>query len=113
MSDELASVLDGGAGLATTLAASGGPIGIAAGIAAVALKAGAALARAGKDPLIEITRILSSDPATKQVHTEVKALIARLWPNQLSPTSSDASLAVEATDPYEDIDDGKEEEQPP
>ncbi len=113
MSDELATGLDALADLAAKGVTMGGIGGVALGIGAVALKAGAAMARAGKDPLIEITRMLSAKPGAANAYAEAEALVAKLWPDQLSPTSSDASLAVAATDPYEDPDDGKEEEQPP
>ena len=40
----------------------------AATIAKLALKAGAAFAEAGKDPVEEITRVLDADPDLKRIH---------------------------------------------
>lgn len=45
-----------------------GPAGIAATIAGIALQAGAGIALAGKDPVIEIRRLLSALPEVKKVH---------------------------------------------
>lgn len=62
MSDDVADALNTASEIAGLAAVSPGPIGIVARIASLALKAGAALAKAGKDPVIEIERILSAEP---------------------------------------------------
>jgi hypothetical protein len=60
--DDVAAALDTASEIVGLGALSPGPIGVIAKIASMALKAGAALAKAGKDPVIEIERILSAEP---------------------------------------------------
>lgn len=57
------------------------PFNIIAGIVAAALKAGAAIAHAGKDPVIEITRILDRHPEVAKVRAEWDEYIKRSWPD--------------------------------
>lgn len=47
-------------------------------IAALALRAGAAFARAGKDPVAEITRLHASDPLLAQARADWDAELAKL-----------------------------------
>jgi ACR3 family arsenite efflux pump ArsB len=58
-----------------------GPVGIAAAITAAALKAGAAFAKAGKDPLIEVVRMLSASKAVARVEGE--------WQSEIDKKFSD------------------------
>jgi hypothetical protein len=78
MSD-LADTLDTAA---TVVAATGtllGPPGAAAAqIAALALRAGAAFARAGKDPVAEIARLHAVDPLLAQVRADWDAELGKL-----------------------------------
>ena len=74
--------------------AAPGPIGIAAKIASLALKAGAAIAAAGGDPVMEIARMLSSKKEVKGVHGEWDDFVTRNFPPASQPPS--------AVDPYED-----------
>jgi hypothetical protein len=69
MSKELQTTLDGIAEAAQALgAALPGPGGVVAKIVGIAVSSAAAFARAGKDPLVEIQRIHSSDPLVRKVH---------------------------------------------
>lgn len=69
MSKELQTTLDGIAHAAQALgAALPGPGGVVAKIVGIAVSSAAAFARAGKDPLVEIQRIHSSDPLVRKVH---------------------------------------------
>lgn len=60
MSKEVAAALSEASKISGLLTVAPGPIGIVASIASIALKAASAIAAAGQDPVIEITRILSS-----------------------------------------------------
>lgn len=105
LADALATAADIAGGLAKTP----GHVGIVGGIAAVALKAGAAIARAGKDPVVEITRILSATPEVAAVHDEWDALIKRTF-----TTKSEPPAAGDGSDLYDEVDDhGKDEDTPP
>ena len=104
----LADALDTAADIAGGMAAASGPVGIVGGIAAVALKAGAAIARAGKDPVVEITRILSAEPEVAAVHSEWEALIDRTF-----ATKSEPPAAGDGSDVYDEEDDHGSEEDPP
>ena len=61
------------------------PGNLIAGIASVALKAGALFAEAGKDPLVEITRILSADPELKRVHSTWSSMLDAKFPASEPP----------------------------
>ena len=88
--------LSSAADLASAVAlAVPGPAGIAAKIAAVALKTGTALASQGKDPVTEITRMLSPNKAVQGVHDEWDDFIERNFPKTQPPSAS-------SENPYED-----------
>lgn len=73
LSDALAKAAD----LATTVApVAPAPFDTVAKIAAAALKAGTAFAAQGKDPVAEVTRMLTADPEVKRVHDDWDAQIA-------------------------------------
>jgi hypothetical protein len=72
-----------------------GPAGIAAKIVAVALKTGTVIAAQGKDPVTEITRMLSPNKAVQGVHDEWDDFIRRNFPPTQPPSAS-------TEDPYED-----------
>lgn len=84
-----------------------GPAGIVARIIGAAMALGVELARAGKDPEIEIKRILASDPYLDEVHAEWDRVIAAKFPDrstysQHSLPSIDAKAdTVPAGDPYD------------
>jgi hypothetical protein len=79
----LQQVLEGLASGAGMLSATPGPAGVAARIASLAFTAAATISRLGKDPEVEIKRILAADPLLTKVHEEWDRLIAERWP---SPT---------------------------
>lgn len=71
----LVSALESAAHAAGALKTAAFPVGIIAAITELALKAGIGFAKAGKDPVGEIERILSAEPEVKKVHDE--------WDNRL------------------------------
>ena len=78
-------------------------VSIPAGIVAVALKAGSAIAAAGQDPVVEITRILDRHPQVEKVRKEWAAFIDQNWPvgqRKTDPSPSSGSPPP-ASDPYE------------
>ena len=85
MSDETAQLLEAAADATGFAAAASGPIGIAARIASLAFRVGAAFAREGKDPVIEIRRLLASEPKLAAVRDEWNAVIKRTFPEDLAP----------------------------
>ena len=89
MTENLVPALDKASEIAALVGAARGPIGIIAKIASLALKAGSALAEAGKDPVIEIQRILSASPEVAKIHDEWEAHIAT-WEAHLTPRARDS-----------------------
>lgn len=123
MSNDVADALDTASEIADLGSTGSGPIGIALKIASLALKAGAKIARAGRDPVFEIQRILSVIPEVAKIDDEFDDYIDRSFrrktdPSGLSSPASDRSpesLEKRETDPampavtmediYEDEDD--------
>jgi len=92
--------LENAADLAGKIAASTPPpFNILAGIVAVSAKAGSAIAAAGDDPVIEITRLLDRHPGVQKVREQWAAFIDANWP--LAQRKTDPS-ALGKPDPYED-----------
>lgn len=106
MSKEIVSALSSAAELFAGVAPVGGPIGIVAGVSAVALKAASAIAAAGGEPIKEISRMLSAHPEVTAVEDEWSRVIADRFPTSEPPKAGDGS------DVYGD-DDGQQEDQPP
>jgi hypothetical protein len=111
MSNEVASGLQTASEIFDMAAAAPGPIGIAAKIASLALKAGAAIAAAGGDPVMEIARALSPKKEVKGVHGEWGDFVTRNFPPASQPPDSfekhktDPSMsAVTDDDPYPEDD---------
>ena len=104
MSNDVASALSSAADMALLLVPAGGPGGIIAGITSIALKAGAAIAAAGGDPVVEITRMLSSTPGVVAVRNEWDAIIDREFPDVPQPPATHPSPPPSDAprDPYED-----------
>jgi hypothetical protein len=75
MNIDLIKVLDSAAEVAAGVASLPFPVGAVAKIIEISLKAASAIAKASKDPVIEIERILSADPLVKQVHADWAKLI--------------------------------------
>jgi hypothetical protein len=75
MSDELNDALETGAKVADLVKAIPGPAGIVGTIMGLALRAGLALSKAGKDPVVEITRLLSSKEPVAAVIEERESAI--------------------------------------
>lgn len=107
MSD-LAESLNTAADITKLVAAAPGPIGMVAKIATLALKAGAGFAAAGKDPVIEIQRVLSSKAEVDEVHSDWDRWIKDNFPDTERPEptpfekrTTDPSMPAFA-DPYED-----------
>jgi hypothetical protein len=76
------------------------PGNIIAAIVGVALKAGEAFAKEGKDPAKEIARILHSDPAVKKVHLDWERLLDERFGRREETTPDVASPPP--IDPHED-----------
>jgi hypothetical protein len=93
MSDLLSDIAD----IASAVAGSvGNPIAsTAAKIVAVALHTGSRLAAEGKDPVMEITRMLLPHQAVQGVHHDWQDFIERNFPKTQPPSAS-------SEDPYED-----------
>lgn len=73
---EIQDTLDGVAQAAQVLGGTlPGAAGVVARIIGMAASVGAAFAKDGKDPELEIKRILSADPMVKQVHDDWKSAI--------------------------------------
>lgn len=101
---EVSDTLDALACQLAPLGAIPGPMGIAARIAAVAFGAGAALARAGGEPAVEIERILAADPLVRGVHEEWAETIRRKFPRPSEPAPSGPKTLPDTAmgdDPYE------------
>ena len=86
------------------------PLNIVAGIASAALKAGTAFAEAGKDPVVEITRVLSSDPQVQQVHDDWDRMMNAKFGTEEGMTMHGRSfpglppdVPGDAEDPYENL----------
>lgn len=92
MSEELTSVLEMAADAAQK-AANGipAPYNVVSSIAAVALRAGAAFARAGKDPLAEITRVLDASKPVEEVHNDWNTLLNNKFGRPDSPPDTEPS----------------------
>jgi len=75
LAQSLEALSDVAAKAAPALTAANPVAGVAAGLVAVALRAGAAFAEAGKDPLIEISRILSAESPVAEVLDERSAAL--------------------------------------
>lgn len=96
MSD-LAAVLDSVAKSAAEVAKyCPPPVNVVAGIIAAALKAGAAIAYSGKDPVAEITRILDQIPEVAKVRSEWENYIKANWP---AKSASPPPVGRRKTDP--------------
>lgn len=100
MSSEVVSALDTASDVADTIAkAAPGPLGLISKVASVALKAASGIAAAGGDPVIEITRLLtSSDGGVGEVHDDWDDFIANNFPKS-QPPSPDTDPVPD--DPYE------------
>lgn len=85
-SKDIAQALNSASEIAALGIAAGGPVGIVATIASLALKAGAAIALAGGDPVKEITRILSSTPGVTDIHTGWEKLIDKEFGSSTVPS---------------------------
>ncbi len=120
MSDDVASALDTASEITKMVGAVPGPIGIIARIASLALKAGSAFAKAGKDPVKAIERILSADPEVAAVHAGWNDYAAELFGQPAPSTpptgrrktdppppseSAPSSISKRKTDPASDEDD--------
>ncbi len=129
MSNEVADALTTASEIAGLVGAAPGPVGIVAKIASMALKAGSAIAKAGKDPVIEIQRILSAQPEVEKVHSEWDDYIASTFgatvpsppptgrrktdpppseesvPSSFEKRETDPSMSAvtDDEDPYEDV----------
>jgi hypothetical protein len=77
------------------------PFSVALGIAAVALKAGSAIAAAGQDPIVEITRMLDRNPHVDKVRGEWASFIDAHWPVGHRKTAPSPSSGP-GLDPYDD-----------
>jgi len=86
--EDISLALKTASDVAQLASAAPGPAGIAATIVAIALKAGSALALAGKDPVIEIERILSADPEMAKVHDGWDSFIMNELPPVPAPVKS-------------------------
>lgn len=107
MSDDVESALNTASEIVGLVAIAPGPIGIIAKIATLALKAGSAFARAGKDPVIEITRMLSAKDDVEGVHENWDDFLDRNWPPASTvpppPDTQPTGVVSDAEDdPYED-----------
>lgn len=111
MSDDVVDALNTASEIVGLGALTPGPIGIIAKIASLALKAGAAIAKAGKDPVIEIERILSAEPEVANAESDWGDYAANLFGKPPPPAgrrktdpppeteSSPGSLERRKTDP--------------
>ena len=108
MSDELIDALTAAGKLAEGAAKFPGPVGAVASIVQAALSAGAALARAGKDPVIEIPRILASEPSVTKVLEERERVIRDKFGAKSEPPPSPHPASdtppPPSSDPYADED---------
>lgn len=103
LSDTLNSFADVAAQMAKSFP-SPSPVSVAAGLAAVAFKAGAAIAAAGDDPVVEITRMLDRNPQVNKVRGEWSAFIDAHWPVSQRRTERSPSSGVGSSDdPYEEF----------
>lgn len=109
MSSDLAKGLQAASEVADMATAAPGPFGIAAKIISLALKAGAGIAEAGGDPVIEIARMLTSKKGVEGVHGEWGDFVAQNFPPASDPPDSfekrptDPSMpAVTEEDIFED-----------
>lgn len=110
MSDELIEVLTAAGKIAEGAAKIPGPVGAVASIVQAALTAGAALARAGKDPVIEIPRILATEPTVTNVLEERERVIrdkfgTKSEPPPTPPAPASGTPPPPSSDPYNDDDD--------
>lgn len=107
MSNDVESALKTASEIVSLVAVVPGHIGTVAKIATLALKAGSAFARAGKDPVIEITRILSSKDEIEGAHDDWTDYLNRNWPLASTappppPDTEPAGPVDEQDDPYDE-----------
>jgi len=107
MTTTIDQVLDSLAEVASSASVLPAPIGLVAKIVGAALSAASAIAKAGKDPVVEIERILSADPLIQAVHSDWQKLIDEKFHQKSTPppapTPTQPSLATPAKDdPYPD-----------
>lgn len=105
---ELSQVLDQVGDIASGMSKIPGPAGIAGSVAAIALRAASAIAQAGKDPVVEIARMLRASPEVASVHSEWERLIDTSFNKKSEPPA-----AGDGSDVYGDPDDGNDKDQPP
>lgn len=110
MSSDVESALKSASEIVGLIAVAPGPIGIVAKIATIALRAGSALVAAGKDPVVEITRMLSAKSEVEGVHSNWSDFLEKNWPpassnTPLPDTESEPSMpAITGEDIYEEDD---------
>jgi len=88
MTVSIDQILDSLAGVASSASNLPSPVGAVAKILGVALTAASAIAKSGRDPVVEIERILSADPLIQEVHSEWARLIAEKFHPKSSPPVS-------------------------
>ena len=81
---DIIQVLDSLSDVASNVSGLPAPVGSVAKIIGMALTTASAIAKAGKDPVVEIQRILSADPLVQQVHAEWAKLIAEKFHKTVS-----------------------------
>jgi hypothetical protein len=104
VSDELIDVLTAAEKLAEGATKIPGPVGDVASIVHAVLTAGTALARAGKNPVIEIPRILASEPSVNKVLEERERAIRDKFgaKSEPPPTPAPPDTVPPSSDPYDE-----------
>jgi hypothetical protein len=90
----VADIFSAVADIANSVASAAGPVGAVAQVAALAFRAGAAIAKAGKDPVIEIHRLLSPLPQLDGVRAEWNDIIERDFGKSMVPPAPDTLPAA-------------------
>lgn len=101
--NDTAQILEAAADAAGYAAAVPGPMGVAARIVSLALRAGSAIVRAGGDPVIEIRRLLASQPLLDPVRAEWNEALKRTFPDGPVPEAPDTVPAGPSSGEGDDI----------
>lgn len=102
MSMALADTLNAAAEVAGSVASVPGPVGVVAQITAIALRAAGAIAAAGRDPVPEITRLLSPASQLDAVRAEWNAAIERDFRPRESTRATEPAPPPSGEDIYDE-----------